>query len=146
MTTRCVQLDLFLPDEISQKKWELDEYKKKTFRSIRGLYARNNEMKIELTDLKRMLGEMFKVEIEEHMGKRIRFESNAEEMVRDFISKSHEFANIELQEYKSITDKSLRSLTFKYNEIQNSLMDIHKFLDGVVFKEVEGFLVPSPQL
>ena len=137
MATKCIQLDFLLSDKESYKNWEIGEFKKKTFKSIRGLFARHNEMKSQILELKKLISDLFQYQMETS-SKVVRFESDVEEVVRSTIDMDKAFLNVELLDYKHITDKSLRSLSVKYNEMEATLLDLQRFMGNIVFKEMEN--------
>lgn len=51
MTATAVQLDLFVNEEIQREKLEQAEFKKNVTKSIRGLFARYNEIEYAILEM-----------------------------------------------------------------------------------------------
>ncbi len=66
MSGRIVQFDLFANEKILQQNMEEQQFKKNITKSIRGLFARYNEMEIAILDMHKRLDrvseETFKVQ------------------------------------------------------------------------------------
>ena len=129
------QLDFFLTTEESRVNHEIQEYKKITHRSIRGLYARNSEMKKDLDAMQSLMKEVFNLKVD---SKIVIFESDNDDVVNSLVVSDQAFFDSELLEYKKITDKSINSLKFKYNENERILLNLEQILMKAVFKEMEN--------
>lgn len=133
-----VQLDLFLTTEASRINHEIQEYKKKTQNSIRGLFARHKELKDGIAEINNTLREFFQIDISLRERKTVIFESDVESVIQSSLDEDKVSQNAEFQEYRYITEKSMTALKYKCSESERMLLDIKSFLDNIVFKEMES--------
>jgi hypothetical protein len=130
------QLEALVRSDVSDRELAIKAYKKEVFNSIRGLYARNSQLKAESDKLTKMMKEFFNIDLTTDQ-KVVVFESDAHELIQSMLDSEKEFLNAELLEYKKITDKSLTCLMFKYNEAEMLLLKIKEFFNGAIFDLME---------
>lgn len=65
MATEVIQLDLFINEREQLAKLEEDQFKKNVAKSIRGLFARYNEVELLVIDLHRRMDRMTDIALKE---------------------------------------------------------------------------------
>lgn len=136
MAFQSSQLELFPRTDIEKKEEELIKYKKKVFNSIRGLYARNTQLNENIKEVRAIMDKVYKIDFSKN--KKIElFQSDAQKEVQALLECENEFLNSELMLHKKISERSMNSLEFKYNESEREILFLKKVLMDAVFKEMD---------
>jgi replicative DNA helicase len=130
------QLEALVRSDVMDRELAVQSYKKEIFNSIRGLYARNSQQKAESAKLKKTLKDFFNIDLVADT-KIVLFESDCEDVIQSLISCEKEFLNSELMELRKMTEKSMTSLEFKFNESEREFLSIKDAINSAIFNEME---------